>query len=375
MFFYRTSAAIRIYNLSMITCSETRNLLGVKSLVFWLGLLLLSGCTFFNRVLIIDDHVNFSEVQKNRALYEKCKCLDTLGIPNSYLVKVSLFSNTTGRQLFLPFTLNYYDSAFTSLSGKTKYTSFATEGDSIFISRASRASSSYSKKSVPYPMYYVNQVSSYIRKSALDVLFIDTISDFYLRALSPHDKSTLTYEWDADCDNLVVTDVMKSEKYYINDSFIYRLSRSREGSLDSTPARYLKNSKDYIKENVNCKDLLPLKQIETPNNTENSNLVLIYSYLGCAPCMLLKNKLTELVSEGKLDSNKVKIVNFMDTQEAIQKYKKAKSVPFEYLDLVEGCKNGGFPIIAAYDKKGRLLWSEVGYTKKVIYRIRLTLKD
>lgn len=171
---------------------------------------------------------------------------------------------------------------------------------------------------------------------------------------------------------LRIEDVEHDDKFYVHDSTVYLVTAAIHENFDKINRTKLST---HLSKKTKCEESIPFKSSnDVLKSPQNSKLVFIYSYLGCPPCMLLKNELTKMAVEGFVDKNRIKVVNCKDSKEAIDKYILNKRVPFEYLGDGFTCEGGTFPLIVGYDNQGNLEWTDYGYDKKLLSKIKRYLE-
>ncbi len=107
---------------------------------------------------------------------------------------------------------------------------------------------------------------------------------------------------------------------------------------------------------------------------ESGKRVILYSYVGCAPCAVLKREVNALVEKGEIDAASIAVVNTLNTDEEMLKYNSIKDYKFAFYGTNQAYTQGSFPKVGAYDEFGNLQWKFTGYSPKVIKEIKLFLR-
>ncbi len=110
---------------------------------------------------------------------------------------------------------------------------------------------------------------------------------------------------------------------------------------------------------------------------DSSNMVIVYTYLECKPCLALAKKLNKsLITESINPSSLVYVNVFNSDTSRINKFLekhqyKSPYYAFKYpIDMI-----GAYPKIAAYDKDGNLAWEKEGYSKEVLEAVMKHIGD
>ncbi|MBT8327022.1 MAG: hypothetical protein KJP21_04820 [Bacteroidia bacterium] len=178
-----------------------------------------------------------------------------------------------------------------------------------------------------------------------------------------------------------VLDVDIEEEYYVHHQHQYDITY-----LDNVPDRnYFKRSVNKSQPSVdtfiNSDSLYPFNNlIELKNHIaldtvqfNKRKTFVLYSYIGCRPCMELKKDVTAMVNEGSLNSNDVVVVNSTDSIPQLSKYITKMNLPFIYYRTTYNYSRGSFPVIGYYEN-GKLVWSEIGYSNDIVKRIKREFK-
>jgi len=186
-------------------------------------------------------------------------------------------------------------------------------------------------------------------------------------SLNRIDKMVLLHRW---------------EKYDLNDSTIFSF-------------RYLDSAvpKTYFKEIITIVDTNQLIQmaaeLSLPYQTTASldsirfvmgpkyvsgKRVILYSYVGCAPCAVLKKEVNAMVEKGEIDPASIAVVNTLNTDEEMLKYNSIKDYKFAFYGTNQVYAQGSFPRVGAYDEFGNLQWKYTGYSPKILKEIKLFLR-
>jgi hypothetical protein len=154
-------------------------------------------------------------------------------------------------------------------------------------------------------------------------------------------------------DHLVLTKIINSKKEFINDTSIFSifLSKPENISLDNFNI-------DTIR--MSCDSILPLNTISEYSNYPLKQVV-IYSYIGCKPCTLLKNDLIECLKNNQIDTTSILFLNVKDHPDFIISYQNQTQFPFKIISKYNVCQSGGFPKVGGYSNEKKLIWSENGY--------------
>jgi len=177
---------------------------------------------------------------------------------------------------------------------------------------------------------------------------------------------------------------VSDDQYYKNDSIVYHFLYpdtvlGREYFLRSGVREYV-----YKPMSVDSSQITPyasLSALDTMDQISSFTykvgvpVVVIYSFIGCAPCVVLKNKLKMEAEAGNLDPRRVIVLNSQDARVDIKKYISVNSIPFPYYKNPTRNTVGGFPKVAFYNARGNLVWSQEGYNSLVIRRIKKHLTE
>jgi hypothetical protein len=264
------------------------------------------------------------------------------------------------------FYITFLNKKYSEFTGSHSNYSFAGTKDSIFIYGKDYQKQFLKNEFWLFKSHIYNLVNYTKLKGFLWKKSINNKAEDILYQNRFYDRMVRSNNWFRS-DTIFFIDIENDNKWYIHDSTNYFIT------LDSSSYQTLPIIQNSISKIItgyeDCDSLFPFSYINIDGDLDS--VVVIYSYLGCPPCMKLKNDLTKLVRQGDLDSNTIKIVNVKDSSFAIENYKRRSKLPFEYLKVNAHCKYGTYPIIAGYSKEGNLLWYDYGYDKLVIRKISI----
>lgn len=309
--------------------------------------MLLSSCSFKNAVLRINLSEDYLVTQENYSLSANRNWQD------SFQIKVfdDKLISYEGMKAKYKFQVNNYEA-------RIQYS------DTQYVVHSSAFG--FDKSNMDRLRFY-NELPK--KKLQYKVKTIDNTLVFRNRFYDK--KISITYNNDG---SVKIIETEKDNKFYIEDSLVILIEPLF--GVDHIFEKPNKLDAKNLKPSSNCDSIFPLGTVSGLSNLqENQKVVILYSYIGCPPCMVLKNELTEMVLNGVVDAEKIKIINIKDDSTAISNYIRAKKVPFEYLEINERCEMGTYPIIAGYNTEGDLGWYEVGYTNKVLKRIQKFLVE
>jgi len=186
-----------------------------------------------------------------------------------------------------------------------------------------------------------------------------------------------------------ITERFYDELYYMNDSNVISINE-----MEKPP------SKDYFYPKLGANDSvfiapiivadtttkmeLPFKALSTLDSTihvsgpvyQQKKSVVVYSYISCAPCAVLKNKLKEETDKGKLNDSLIVVLNTFDEEDNLLRFIARKGYEFPYYKTQEINTIGyGFPMICGYDENGNLEWTVNGYAPSVVKQVVKYLSD
>ncbi|MFT5723889.1 MAG: thioredoxin-related protein [Bacteroidia bacterium] len=168
----------------------------------------------------------------------------------------------------------------------------------------------------------------------------------------------------------------------MNDSNIMTFSR-----LDKPPPKSYFYPKGYSKDSIKDKTWivvdtttkmeLPFSDLSTLDSTihvsgptyQNRKSVVVYSYISCPPCAVLKSKIQEEVNKGKIDNTLIVVLNTFDEKANLERFIEKKAYTFPYYKTKERNANGSYPKICGYDETGNLDWTIYGYAPSVVKKV------
>lgn len=304
------------------------------------------------------------------------RILDSVTDENpSFYVKYSSYYLTTDKSYLDSFLVYFVDSTLIEYSGSNSFMTFDSFGDSVEV-KTRKNKYTTSKERFWYYSSRISKVQGVLNLNLSSFKDIQSNADSSFSTQWVDGLSKFEIRWSGKDKRIVYNEIIEDPELYIKDSLNFEislLSGEKKSMLDLKP-QTTRSEEDL----ENCDKVFPLLNI-TPflesSTVARSKTVVIYSYLGCAPCMMLKNALVKSAEEGRLNASQIKIVNVMDSDTTIEKYRIAKKVPFEYLKTNLRCRYGTFPQIAAYDENCDLAWLADGFTKLSVLQIRNFLKD
>lgn len=207
--------------------------------------------------------------------------------------------------------------------------------------------------------------------------YVDDNCEFYLRN---HKYSNDTLRWCNLEDTINIENIFWSKYSFDHEKIritIYPKINSENLNVKSKELSTFNKTaeKTLIKKNLDCDTILPLKDLENYYPTNNlEKLIVLYGFIGCPPCQKINIELMKMVNENKLNPERIKIINVIDTKEDIDNYLRKSGILFEKMPLEVNCNNFSFPKTAAY-LNGKLIWSVDGYNSKLIKKINSFLND
>ncbi len=180
----------------------------------------------------------------------------------------------------------------------------------------------------------------------------------------------------------------KSDLYYVNDSIVYHIKRPTSEIQQS----YFFNKLEG-RDSINVKKIVEKISLDTGKLAfdnfdsiskqihisgpiaQNGKSVVIYSFISCAPCAVLKQKLKEEIEQGNLDSGRVVVMNAYDDEISLKKFIATKQYNFSYYKLKSFKMGHSFPTVAFYNNNGRLEYEVSGYSPALVRNVLKYLKD
>lgn len=284
----------------------------------------------------------------------------------------------------------FSDSSILSFSGACHLGDFYTEGDSILFTNDNKSYGRLLKNSWLY-LNYLMDVESIVpvsnskvyQKRQSKTLF-NQDSRHYTYT-TPNKQLTIKYFLDNQSELSLITTSWKPKDYYIDQiteiSFNQVHSSYSRKHFPKLNTPYWISIKDKM-EKVSSKyyPFSTISQLDDLENIQGSlkpnyRTVIVSSYIGCAPCQLLKNDLQELVEKGKINPNQVAVLNTIDIKANIQKYIADKSLKFPYYQGNKFVEGFSAPTIGFYKADGRLDYTLVSYTKLMARNISKYLRN
>jgi hypothetical protein len=161
-----------------------------------------------------------------------------------------------------------------------------------------------------------------------------------------------------------------SKEYDSNDSTTLSIRYVNE----EIPQSYFKT--DFTKDNKNKlettkKNYYPFSSLNkldsltllSGTKVSNGRRVVIYGYMGCAPCHILKNYLMEIYQGLDVSADQVIVVNNHDKNSEILSYIERKGIPFSYYKSDTSSMSWSAPTIGFYDESGQLVKADFGGSK------------
>ncbi|MFT5512028.1 MAG: hypothetical protein ACI8SE_000422 [Bacteroidia bacterium] len=177
--------------------------------------------------------------------------------------------------------------------------------------------------------------------------------------------------------------------YYSNDSNVMFIDR-----LNKPPSKTYFYPKELSKDSIYVtrsvvidsteKRALPFESLNSIDSTihvagpvyQHTKSVVVYGYISCAPCAVLKSKLKEEAENGKLNDSLIVVVNTFDDIANLQRFIAKKEYKFAYYKTQNVNTNGyAFPKICGYDEAGNLEWAITGYAPSVVKKVVNYLKE
>jgi hypothetical protein len=200
-----------------------------------------------------------------------------------------------------------------------------------------------------------------------------TFENHYFR---DHQYSLDSMSWRRYLDSIFISSFTSLKQYYLIQNVTIKMTPI--DTLMDYKSALLKNdvknnNLEQVKSNgvaiAHCDTLFPLVSLKGYIDSEiPTKMVLLYSYIGCAPCQKLIKDLKTQINYHQMNADLIKIVNVKDNEIAKEEYRKNQNIPFPYLNVDSTCSSGGFPKIGAY-VNGDLKWEKEGYSKILVSEI------
>jgi hypothetical protein len=133
------------------------------------------------------------------------------------------------------------------------------------------------------------------------------------------------------------------------------------------------NNKSVEPIKIPFQDLSYLNEINQMNEKsyETSNVVVIYTFLECKPCLALAKKLEKEISKAQFASERIIYVNvFNQNTSRILQYLDKTQLSSAYFKLpYTADMEGEYPRISGYDERGKLAWTTSGYGRESLKKI------
>lgn len=184
-----------------------------------------------------------------------------------------------------------------------------------------------------------------------------------------NDKGYFKINLDAYGRIVQIVDRIIDEDSYSNDSIILTL-RFVDQDIPRSHFKYeprmAKNQLETVGANYYpFKSLTKLDSLTLLSGTKSDTIrrVVIYGYLGCGPCHILKNYLKEMCTDLEIPMDRVIVVNNNDPNDEILSYINRKNITFTYYKTDKSTINWRAPTIGFYNEKGELVKTDYGASK------------